>query len=84
MPAGRDGGDEMFAAPQPDGSISLYFDSYRCAATNTNGNIYVLNVLPAASSAGRTVGQGSLRPAARPKRFPTTVRRQLRSIQGMP
>jgi hypothetical protein len=83
MPAGRDGGDEMFAAPQPDGSISLYFDSYRCAATNANGNIYLLNVLPAASSAGRTVSQGSLRPAAHPKRFPTTVRRQLRSIQGM-
>ena len=32
MPAGRDGGDELFAAPQPDGSASLYVDSYRCTA----------------------------------------------------
>ena len=32
MPAGRDGGDEMFAVPQPDGSTSLYFDSYKCTA----------------------------------------------------
>ena len=44
MPAGRDGGDEMFTAPQPDGSTSLYFDSYRCTATKANGNIYLLSV----------------------------------------
>jgi hypothetical protein len=44
MPAGRDGGDEMSAAPQPDGIVDLYFDSYRCTQSPPNGNIDVLRL----------------------------------------
>jgi len=44
MPVGRDGGDEMSAAVQPDGSIDLTFDSYRCGAGRLNGNAYTLPV----------------------------------------
>jgi hypothetical protein len=83
MPAGRDGGDEMFAAPQPDGSTSLYFDSYKCTATNANGNIYRLDVPVGASAAGSIVTHGSLRPASAPKRFPAAVQRRRRMIEGM-
>jgi hypothetical protein len=83
MPAGRDAGDEMFAAPQPDGSTSLYFDSYRCTATNANGNIYLLNVAAGASLRGSIVVHGSPRPASRPKRFPAAVERRRRSIEGV-
>ena len=82
MPAGRDGGDEMFVVPQPDGSTSLYFDSYRCTASNANGNIYLLNVPAGASSAGSIVTHGSLRPATTPKRFPAAVERRRRMIEG--
>ena len=83
MPAGRDGGDEMFAVPQPDGSTSLYFDSYKCTATNANGNIYLLTVPTAASRAGSIVTHGSLRPATAPKRFPAAVERRRRLIEGV-
>jgi hypothetical protein len=84
MPAGRDGGDEMFAAPQSDGSTSLYFDSYGCTQTPANGNIYLLNVPAGATAAGRVVRAGSLAPARHPKRFPASIRPQRRAIEGMP
>jgi hypothetical protein len=83
MPAGRDGGDEMFTVPQPDGSTSLYFDSYRCAAKGANGNIYLLSVPGGASSIGGVVRRGSLRAAVAPKRFPAAVQRRRRMIEGM-
>jgi hypothetical protein len=83
MLAGRDGGDEMFVVAQVDGSTSLYFDSYRCTASNANGNIYLLNVPAGASSAGKIVTHGSLRPATTPKRFPAAVKRRRRMIEGM-
>ena len=82
MPAGRDGGDEMFAVPRPDGSTSLYFDSYKCTARNANGNIYLLNVPAGATSIGGVVRRGSLRPALAPKRFPAAAQRRRWMIEG--
>ena len=82
MPAGRDGGDEMFTAPQPDGSTSLYFDSYKCTATNANGNIYLLSIPVGATSIGEVVRRGSRRSAVAPKRFPAGAQRHRRMIEG--
>jgi hypothetical protein len=83
MPTGRDGGDEMFTVPQPDGSTSLYFDSYACTAKHANGNIYLLSVPVGATRTGRVVRRGSLRSAVAPKRFPAAVQRRRRMIQGL-
>jgi hypothetical protein len=80
MPAGRDGGDEMFAATRSDGSVSLYVDSYRCTQSPANGNIYVLQVPSGASAAGRVVRDSSV--GVRPKRFPDPLLRRRRSIEG--
>jgi hypothetical protein len=83
MPAGRDGGDEMFTVPQSDGSTSLYFDSYKCTAKHANGNIYLLSVPVGATRIGRVVRRGSLRSAVAPKRFPAAVQRRRRMIEGL-
>lgn len=82
MPTGRDGGDEMFATPNPDGSVSLYFDSYRCTQSPANGNIYALHVPRGASSASRLVRGSSAAVASRPKRFPIQLLRRQRAIEG--
>jgi hypothetical protein len=82
MPAGRDGGDELFAAPQSDGSVSLYVDSYRCTQSPANGNIYVLQVPRGASAAGRLVRGRSAAVASRPKRFPIALLHRRRAIEG--
>jgi hypothetical protein len=82
MPAGRDGGDELFAEPQPGGSVSLYVDSYGCTQSPANGNIYVLQVPRAASAASRLVRDSSATAASRPKRFPIALLRRRRAIEG--
>lgn len=84
MIAGRDGGDELFGAHQPDGSTSLYFDSYRCTASPANGNVYMLHVPIGSAAAGRVVNGGSVAPARQSKWFPTSLRRQVRAIEGLP
>ena len=83
MPSGRDGGDELFAEPQQDGSTDLYFDSYSCVATRSNGNIYMLAVPAGAAATGEiSRAMTAPRPAARPKTFPVAVRRRLLQIEG--
>ena len=82
MPAEHDGGDELFAAPQPDGSPSLYVDSYRCTQSPANGNIYALQVPRGASAAGRLVRGSSAAVTSRPKRFPVPLLRRRRAIEG--
>lgn len=84
MPAGRDGGDEMFATPHSDGSVSLYFDSYRCTQSPANGNIYVLQVPRDASVATPLVRGHSVAVASRTKRFPAALVRSRRAIEGRP
>ena len=81
MPSGRDGGDEMSAAPQSNGSVDLYFDSYRCDAHHVNGNVYLLTVPPPGGPvvAGRT---NAATTASVPKRFPTAIERRLRVLEG--
>jgi hypothetical protein len=73
----------MFAVPQQDGSTSLYFDSYACAATRANGNVYLLSVAAGAAAAGSVVTHTSLRAAGTPKALPAAVRRRQRLIEGM-
>ena len=82
MPDGRDGGDELSAEPQPDGSVSLYVDSYGCTQSPANGNIYVLQVPHGASAAGRLARGGSAVVTSRPKRFPMPLLRRRRAIEG--
>ena len=85
MPAGRDGGEELSAEPQADGSTDLYFDSYRCTSTTSNGNIYRLAVPSGASGAGQVERSTSAsRSAAHPKTFPRALRRRLMEIEGTP
>jgi hypothetical protein len=83
MPAGRDGGEELSAEPQPGGSTDLYFDSYRCTSTTSNGNIYMLAVPSGAVGGGQVeVPRQTVRPAGRPKAFPRALRRRLIQIEG--
>jgi hypothetical protein len=85
MPAGRDGGDEMFAQPQPGGVTDLYFDSYRCASTRPNGDISMLAAAAAGGAAGR-IDRATARPApaTRPKALPPGVGRELLGMEGRP
>jgi len=83
LPAGRDGGDELFAASRPGGSVDLYVDSYGCTQSPPNGNIYMLTVPSGASAAGHLLRGGSTAVASEPKRFPAHLLRRRRLIEGM-
>ena len=83
LPAGRDGGDEMFAETLPDGSTDLYFDTFRCSERNANGDIWRLSVDSNALAASKTRGIGGTRAVSpSPKRLPSALRRRLAAITG--
>lgn len=72
-PDGRDIG-KTFAAPQPDGSTDIYFDSWRCSARVSNGNIYRVNI-PAGGGTLAAATADGVRLAGGPKRIPARLDR---------
>lgn len=81
LPAGRDGGDEMFAESMPGGGTDLYLDTFRCDAHRPNGNIWKVSVDAGATAPVRPATAG--RPTAGvPKHLPAAAMRRLSAITG--